>query len=351
MIRGALGVGIVLLGAATARADVPLDHGEGTRFHLAYEAPASCPDRAAFLAAIRVRTRRPHLAPEGEPALSFVVSVEPRQGTTVGRLEVREPVGPPQKRMVSSVTCAEVAKALALVVALILDPDAETAADPEPSPTEDEPAPTLEPLPLPNDAKATLPRRPRRERPPPGAVAPPHPVFLSVGGDLGVTSAIGPTLAPGAGAFVDVAFAPRSHRKITFSPSFRLGPAFAMTSSDLPVGSHRYWWAGAAARVCPIQLSLGRGARLAPCGGVQVGAYHGSTRDVPNGASSTDLWVAPTAGAAVEWSLTSSVGLELQGGAVFPLIRTRFFLAPDITIFDVPAVAGTGSIACRVRFW
>ncbi len=366
-LAGASSAGLLLLGAAaTARAEcagaaVPCTHedrDEGTRFHLSYEAPSGCPDRTAFLGAIRVRTKRPQLAAAGEPALTFGVSVEPREGGLIGRLDVREPGagdGPPQKRTVSSGTCVEVTKALALVVALILDPDAETGPEPQAAPV---------PAPVPDDDRPPAPvselppvppaRRPRPERPSPGRPEVRRPVELSAGADLAMTGAIGPGIVPRGEVFVDAAFmraGEEPRRGLAFAPSLRVGTGFGATSKRLAGGSHAYWWAGGTALLCPVRVGLPGTLRLVPCGGMEVGALHGSTRGLPNGASSTGLWLAPVARAGLEWPLSSSVTLELHAGAVFPLMRTRFFLAPDTTIFQVPAVAGTGAVAARFRFW
>jgi len=363
-ILGASSAGLLLHGAATnARAGEP----EGTRFHLAYEAPASCPDRAAFIGAIRLRTRRPQLAAEGEAATAFSVTVEPSRERMLGRLEVHEPEAglgapaPTETRTVSSGTCAEVTKALALVVALILDPDAETGVEPQGGPpAEDErdaledPAIPAAPLEDPAIPAAPLPPPPRpaarEQRPPRPAVG--RPVELSAGAELAVTGAVGPGITPKGDAFIDITFTSRAGgRGLVFAPSVRLGGGFAATASDLVVGSHRYWWAGGTARFCPMRLVLPSGLRLLPCGAMQVGAHHGSTQGVPNGTTSTDLWLAPGGVASLEWAFGSSLAVELQGGAIVPLLRTRFFLAPDTTIFSVPAIAATGGIAARLRFW
>src|SRR5690349_14735342 len=102
-------------------------------FRLVYEAPASaCPDREAFLHEIFARTQRPRLAPDGEdgPAIAIRVAIDVKsESSSTGRLEMREPDGTNETREVSGQTCTEVAKALALVTALVLDPDARTEAE------------------------------------------------------------------------------------------------------------------------------------------------------------------------------------------------------------------------------
>jgi hypothetical protein len=349
-----VGAGMLLFRSTPAHADetpAHTDEEEGTRFHLAYEAPSSCPDRAAFLAAIRVRTRRPQLAAEGEAATTFAVTIEPAQAATIGRLEVRDPDGPPQRRTVSSRTCAEVTKALALVAALLLDPDAQegdgTPAPPPPPPPEGLPPPA-----------GVGPRRDRTQRPRASRPAPPPPKVLVVpGAELGATGAIGPTLGPAAGLFVDMNFAPGARSgAFRVAPSLRFGVAGAWTTRDLSSayaqgGTQTYWSAGGIVRLCPVWLELARDVEVGPCAGVQVGIHHGSTTDTPNPSASTNLWVMPNAGASLGWVLSSAVTLELHGGAVLPLLRTRFFLAPNTTIFEVPTVSGAASLAARVRFW
>jgi hypothetical protein len=311
---------------------------EETPFHLSYEAPAACPDRSAFLAAVRARTARARLVSEHEPAISFTAIVESTGSDAVGHLEVREPEpdsAAVQRRSLSSRTCVEVVKALALVVALLLDPDARTG----------DPAPLDEPAPPPPPA---LPKR-LEDKPSPRPT--PHSEALAAGAEVGMVGGIGPALAPVVGAFVDLELERTGATMLRFEPSFRLGADFGTTSSDLPAGAQRYWWLAGALRVCPLRLVPVEGLRLAPCGGIQVGAHHGSTREVPNPTSSADLWVAPTFGASFDWRLSQTVSLELWGGGAAPLIRTRFFLAPNTTIFEVPAVSGGGGIALRARFW
>jgi hypothetical protein len=327
-VGGAVCVVACLLGRPARAADL-----ETPRFRLAYEAGPTCPDRKAFLEAIRARTARPRLVEdETEPAIILRVVVTTEGERTSGRLELREPDGTEEIRHVESRTCSEVTKALALVAAVMLDPDASTAPEPVPVP---EPIPAPPPPPPP---------------PPPSAPPPPPPPerpslhwFAGIG--VGAAGGIGPALAPAGDAFVEVE---RTYRGL--ASALRLGVEGARTSSDLRGGTQTYEWVAAALRLRPLKVDLSSHAFLAPWAGFQVGGHRGTTRDVRSPSSSTALWLAPTVGGTIGWELGAHVTLELQGGAVFPLRRTRYWLAPDSTIFEVPVVSAAGSLGVRIRF-
>jgi hypothetical protein len=72
---------------------------------------------------------------------------------------------------------------------------------------------------------------------------------------------------------------------------------------------------------------------------------------VPSPTQSLGLRVAPVIGGSLEWAASSSMTLELQGGVLFPLRRSRFFLAPSTTIFEIPVASGTATLALRLRFF
>ncbi|MDB5216658.1 MAG: Autotransporter [Myxococcaceae bacterium] len=338
----------VLFWSAMSRADTGV---EARRFDLVYDAPAGCPDRSAFLAAVRARTPRSQLAEGDERSgvVMFRVTIEAAGEASTGQLEVREPDGSEQKRTVSSRTCGEVAKALALVAALILDPDAQTGAEPAavpPSPPSP-PAPPLPPAPPATAAPVSRPPPDLRD----GASAHPHGARwqLSAGAAFGLTGGIGPSVAPLAGVLVDLAL----DRPSVLAPSFRLTPSGAVTIDHRAVGSVTYTWLGATARACPLWFPLpatSNAVRIAPCVGLEVGVHEGAPHGVPNPTAHSDLWIAPVALGSVAWAATSRFTVELEGGVLVPLRRTHFFLAPGTTLYDVPAVAGTVLLSGRVRF-
>jgi hypothetical protein len=340
--RGLTCAGALLLASHLAHAG----EAENPRFRLVFSAPPQCPDRAAFLAAIHARTPRPHLVEDDDgSAISLRVAIETAGDLSAsGRLELREPDGTEETRSVTSRTCAEVTDALALVAAVMLDPEARMGPAPAP------PAPTGTALPPPAPAPPAPPVPPSPPQPPPA----PRPAPLAPratrwhlwgGAEVGALGGIGPAVAPMGGLFVDVE---RNARGL--ASTARLGVDLATTSSALRTGRHTYEWGGATLRICPAYLTLPSSLRFAPCAGFQVGWHRGTTRDVRSPSTHSDLWLAPTLGGSLEWRASSSVSLELQGGALFPLRQSRFFLAPSSTIFEVPAAAAMGSLGVRVRF-
>ena len=348
ILRGG-GIAAVLVAALVSRARAGGREIDEPRFHLVYAAPAGCPDRAVFLSAILARTKRSRLASEGEAATELAVAIEATPARTNGRLEVREVDDTRQLRSVSSDSCTDVAQALALIAALILDPDArigEEPSSPPVSPPEDHaPAPPAAPdkRGRPGWTETTVPRTTAS-----GPGASPK-LDLSAGAQLGAMGGVAPVLAPSAGGFVDLDAVPGGSG---LAPSVRLGLDFATASSSAPAGRQSYWWLGGTLRGCPVRAVLAHRLSVAPCAAFAFGAHHATTSGVRNPTSSITPWLAAVVGASLEWTLAPAFTLELQGGAAFPILRRRFFLAdPETTIFEVPSASGVGSVAGRWRFW
>lgn len=345
-IRGALcAAALLLLGRpAHAQSASEASEPESPRYRLLYAAPAGCPDRAAFATGIRARTSRPRLVEDDDPGAAIVLRVAIESSgneSASGRLDLREPDGTEETRSVASRTCGEVANALALVAAVLLDPDARVSPEPEAEPP---PAPATTPAsPVPT-SPAVQPKPPPRSEPP--RAPSPREWRFSGGAGLGGLGGVGPAFAPMAGVFVEVERAASG----ALTSAARLNLDVASTSSDLRSGTQTYEWLGATLRLCPAYLTLPGRLRLAPCGALQTAVHRGTTRDVQKPSASVGLWLAPVVAGTLAWDVSSSVALEINGGILFPLRRSRFFLAPDSTIFDVPVAAGMVGLGARIRF-
>jgi hypothetical protein len=301
-------------------------------FHLDYvAAPEGCPGASDFVSAVRARTERTRLAQAGESAVTVAIRIEGSPGAAVrGRLDIREPDGTRQERVVESATCAEVANALALVVALYLDPDATAspaAAPATPRPTEPRPVAAAE-----QRRVEEAPRAP--------------PVRFGGGAGLGLLGGVGPSVAPLARAFGEAALVPSPRGRSTL----RVSIDGATTEDDAAAGSQRYSVLAGAVRLCPFDVRVVRSFFFGACGAFQAGVRRAASEGVVDAQVQDRAWLAPHATAHATLGIGPSVTLELEGGVAVPLVRTRFFLGPDVTVWRTPAAAPAVNAAISFAF-
>ncbi|MEB2323133.1 MAG: hypothetical protein OZ921_11510, partial [Sorangiineae bacterium] len=262
--------------AAPARAEQ-----EREPVRLVYAAAPGCASRDEFVERLRAYTSRIELADEQDArARRFDVVIEPDRDGYRGRLTVEDPAGRAAAREVRGATCSEVTLALALVVALAVDPNA-----------------SLEPAPVAPDAAGTpAPPAPRADprpagsaEPAPAAPAPPPPSraasrratarpsgaanggapALAVGATAAVRSALQRAAAPTFGVEVEL----RASRAET-APRLRLS-AEGMPPASISgprVGGVRLAWLGGALAGCPLVEALGGGWTAGPCATLSLGA-------------------------------------------------------------------------------
>ena len=96
-------------------------------FQLEYAAAADCPSASAFAARIQDHTPLARQAGAHEAARRFRAVFDTSGRSTTGRLEIIEVDGRLSVRMVEGRDCPEVADALALVAAIVIDPNARRA--------------------------------------------------------------------------------------------------------------------------------------------------------------------------------------------------------------------------------
>jgi hypothetical protein len=63
------------------------------------------------------------------------------------------------------------------------------------------------------------------------------------------------------------------------------------------------------------------------------------------------LWLSAGAIGRIGVRVIGPIFLEAEGGAVFPLVRDRFFVEPDETIHRAPAAAWSGAAGLGVTIW
>ena len=101
--------------------------GDEEPIHLEYAAAAECESRDELAREIVRRAPRARLAREGEPARRFEIRIA-REGPTYRvDLVIRAGDGSAVSRRLSADSCAQATRALALMIALSIDPHASTA--------------------------------------------------------------------------------------------------------------------------------------------------------------------------------------------------------------------------------
>ncbi|MBS2015214.1 MAG: hypothetical protein JST00_20160 [Deltaproteobacteria bacterium] len=348
MERRALPFAIVLALALTrapsAHAE-PTADADGPLTTLDYRAPEGCPDVDALRRAVVKRAHRRGNARHLAGTRLVVRVTDEGSAGMLAMLTIVDRDGSSRERRVPGRTCEETIEATALVLALVLDGDAEdeepvAATPPTPATPEAAPPPPVPAIP------------PRAMRPPDATLRPATPrreSLVRTGGGVGLSSEVGPSLAPRAQLFVEMDLGRGS------PAAARLGATAALGSSDLPegrAGEQRYLLVTGEAVVCPWSFRIGpeRSLRLLPCVGLALGAHRGATSGVPQATSETSLWIAPSVGGRGRLRIAEGWSIELGVDATAPLRRTRFFLAPSTTLFRPSPLAIRADLALTYDF-
>jgi hypothetical protein len=311
----------LFLCATSARAET-----EAEPIRLAYRAPPGCPDEAAFVARVRARTTKVRLAWAGEAARAFTVAVE-KTPAPLGRVIVENRDHSEATRQVQADTCADVVDALALVVALAVDPMAM-------SPTE-----------------AASPQAPPAA-PSPSARQPAH-----LPGDGGVFGGVDVALASDVEPRIVVAGSPYVGWRATgarlFAPSLRLAFILATTGMiPLTGGTAAFTWTVGRLDGCPIAWPRGA-LRVAECMRLEAGALEAAAGTEVSGPRTVlRAWVAAGALARAEWSFFPPVFVDIEAGALVRVTQDRFYFSPGNTpAFDVPPLGATAGVGVGVLFF
>lgn len=349
-------------GAAEPPPDLPLE--------LEWHAPAGCPDGPAVTAMVHALLRRwtPPTAPDRLVARADVT--QGGRGPWELRLVLRSPQGHLQ-RTLRAETCPVLARAVALVLGVHLDPLAvrrglDAPAEPPPPPAlPDPPAsaaveltpavapPDVAPPDIPEPPAAPGPPAPPRvgapvdlfaetdEAPPPAPPAGPPPparaghLRLDGGLDYGLL----PGLGGNGGVFGGVTL-PRLRVEVGL-----LGVPLRIRRT--PEGGVRLDRLAAVVRVCPVwRVPRDRDvAAIFLCAAVEAGALHGTGLDVTRPNPRWVPWAAVSLGPALRWAIAGPLGLWLGAEGVLALTRPGFTLGPaQETLFQV------GPAGLRVNF-
>ena len=298
-----------------------------------YRAPEGCPDARAFTWMVGERAPRARAARSGEVARVFVAEVQTTADGAVGLLTIREPDGSEASRGLRASDCAELADALALIVALTVDPRASTAPLPEPPPAADKPTPAPgEPTRGPAAAAVAAPT----ERPSLGFESAAH---------LIVATGMAPGTLPGARISVglvvgeDRGSAPAARLSVLHAPR----RAFGIAGATMSV----HWWA-AGLQLCPLALPLSEEVTTRPCGQLEWGRLWAEGSNTVGGREAVGRWLAAGALAQLVWTPGGSLLIQAELAGVAPLARDRYLIGSAV-VHQLPVIAWRAGMGLGVQ--
>ncbi|HTQ03107.1 MAG TPA: hypothetical protein VMI54_04595 [Polyangiaceae bacterium] len=310
---------------------------EAPRITLAWQAPADCPDRAALLA--RVAQLSSPRASGADASSLDVRALVTLLSDGRFRVELRMVQGGSERtRVLDAPTCAGLAEASAVVMALAAAPGSDEAMPLAMPPLEGtaEPPPVATPRP---DASPPVDDR-RRGSPP--SPAPELRVHASAGiaTDFGATAdgALGAALLAG----IDYG------RFASFALRGSFFPSQASTVPGFPNRGVELLLVGAAPLAClaPFELPLELGA----CAEFELGRFHASGFGAPLHHATWAWWLAPGAGLTAAFPAHGRFRSRLSADALFPLARTDFYLGNVGVAHRLPAVAPRVALYLEVAF-
>jgi hypothetical protein len=299
-----------------------------------------CLDRDSFLAYLRERSPRIREAAAGETARTVRVELEPAQGQMLGRLSVQQTGEQEGRREVRGSDCGSVAKGLALIAAVILDPIAalKPPARTEPAKAAPELSSTASP-PAPSPPPSMPPSAPLR----PTASA----ATVSLGAALELATGLGPDPAIVPRAFVGLDL-PAPLRGLSVLAS--VGHAFDRRVVTVD-GTAEIALTNIRAEPC-VDLWSPRVFQLPACGIIEGDVLDGQGSHTTGAQSAHRLSVELGIGVRPTWILTRHVALSVLVGATVPLARYRFyFTSPDATAYRLAYWAGFAEFGAAWRFW
>jgi hypothetical protein len=322
---GGLVLGLLLSWSHRSLAQTPEE-----TIDLRYDASPGCPSRDELLRAIHSRAPRGLSAADDR---SFRVRIEHDEADYHGRLEVERKGRVLSVREIRGETCEVVSTALAVFVAIALDP-AELLGPVEPSASTATPA-------APPPKVATPPT------PPAGAMPRPAPPAARWhwGAGLDLRSVLHPSVAWGGRVEGAIArFAPGAH----LAPELRLSWGWA-DFSETPArgGEASFRFHTGRVEACG-QLERAPLA-LAGCAGFEAGRLTATTRGLPRSGGTTEGWYAPTVTLRPGWFLAEALALEAELGVLVPLTEGTFVVtAPERVVYRIPRVAFTAALGFRI---
>lgn len=284
---------------------------------LVYEAPAECPGRSDLEAQLRARV--PAEWTSGADGRRFAVRiVRDESGGFSGRLEVQAAGREPSVREIHADTCGAVSTAVAVFIAIALDPS--TA----------EPPRIAAPAPDARDAASEASPRSETSRPPSSSRAS---WVWSAGFQARYLGASAP------------AWGGRVHAELARAPAKgAIGEALRVSWgwSDFALSAERAGEAKFRLRTARVEgcarIPLASFV-VAPCAALDVGSLAAASPELPHAGHATARWTAAGGTLRAAWSIGSWLSLEAEAGLLVPFERMTFVLVDPVReVYRPPGV-------------
>jgi hypothetical protein len=316
--------------ASTARADGPVQVPRLRVSWVREEAARSCPDVRGVERAVRERLGRDPFADTAE--LAAEVLLDHDETGFVARIQLRTSQGELQGERIlrSDQSCTTLADAVALALALYIDPDAALAPRASPQPPAAPAASHAERLTSPRQAPAPAPAAPAGPRGPRGS--------------LSGAAALAHGLLPG------IAVGARLEGELALGAGFRLLASGVFFPEQSTGGGDFAFGLGAGGLGGCYEVHVGRVA-LAPCAALVAGELHSVVRNLEPTRPGGHLWLAASLLARLRVGLVSSVFAELGAGAWLPFTPERFrVMGRSQTVFSQSAAAPALALGIGTTF-
>lgn len=321
---------LVIASSATTSPTCLAQEDDAEAIRLSYSASGQCPDEADFSARVRARTTRVRFAPPGETARRFDVTL--LDGTPAsGEISIVDAEGPHGARRVRATTCAEVADAIALVMALAVNPEASARPASVPVRTGTRMF----------GASSRLPAR-RTTTAPAGVASKGGRVFA--GADLALNGGVTPDLLAAESPYVGW-----QATDGTLAPELRLSAIRSMSNEVVPNGQASFTWTAGRLDGCPVAWQAAA-LRVAPCVRMEAGAIQVEPTGVPAPRTRLAGWFAAGALVRGEWSLGDALFADAELAALVRATNDRFVVLPDTTLYQVRLIGLGAALGLGARF-
>lgn len=333
---------------------------------IVYDVAAGCPSYEGFSSNVRRYTTRWRVASDTElDARTFRVVLRGQAASTIGTLELGDGGPPSTARRIVGPDCDAVARALAIALAVMIDPAADitgsgAANEEDDSPSEaipakgvvDEPpaAPPAPREPPPQPQEPAHAERPARHVPPAE-----HPL-LGFEASVGLTSAVVDGLTTVVGAAVELEplarFTGTSSLPRWFRPAIALGARQSLPKAIERAGlTSDFTWTVGTVRLCPVRAEAFDGhLELSPCFEMNAGTLRAEAKGSRDARTNEKPWLDMAAVGRVTWHVHGPWYVGGTFALVAPITRYRFELSTEISISQAPSTGITFGPWAGVRF-